>query len=117
MPEAKREHHPWGWPFVWLWLKICFLRVMSYIDVWCSDHLRPKPNEDVCVEKIRFPSRDKGRFLTAYVYTPKKLPSGPQPVHVNVHGSGFCTLHVRLTQVFMRSLAIRVGFATGWPRP
>lgn len=86
-----QEHHVFSFHFLWLLLKVYFLRIMSRIDVYMSDHLRPHPKDDVRVEKIRFPSRDKGRMLTAVVYTPVSLPPGPQPVHVNVHGSGFST--------------------------
>ena len=45
--------------------------------------------DDVRVEKIHFPSRDKDRSIIAYVYTPVNLPPGPQAVHINVHGGGF----------------------------
>ncbi|WFD31742.1 hypothetical protein MSPP1_002781 [Malassezia sp. CBS 17886] len=87
LPE---NHHKFGLRYLWLLLKVYFLRVMSYIDVYATNSLRPKPRDDVRVERIRFPSRDKGRYLSAYVFTPVDLPEkGPHPVHMNAHGSGF----------------------------
>ncbi|WFD43935.1 hypothetical protein MPSI1_002600 [Malassezia psittaci] len=90
--KEVREHHEWGWHFIWLWIKVMFLRIMTHIDVYTTDHLRPQIGNDVRIEKIKFPSRDPGRYIKAHVYTPVDLPEGPNPVHINVHGSGF-TVH------------------------
>ncbi|PKI83909.1 hypothetical protein MVES1_002115 [Malassezia vespertilionis] len=63
---------------------------MAYFDVWKTDHLRPKVGPDVRVERIAIPSRDPGRTITAYLYIPVDIDlKHKQPVHVNVHGSGF----------------------------
>ncbi|WFC99683.1 hypothetical protein MYAM1_002428 [Malassezia yamatoensis] len=90
--KEVREHHEWGWHFIWLWIKVMFLRIMTHIDVYTTDHLRPQIGNDVRIEKIKFPSRDPGRYIKAHVYTPVDLPEGPNPIHINVHGSGF-TVH------------------------
>ncbi|WFD31740.1 hypothetical protein MSPP1_002779 [Malassezia sp. CBS 17886] len=42
----------------------------------------------VRVERIQIPSRDRGRSITAYKYTPEGA-TGALPVHLNWHGSGF----------------------------
>ena len=38
---------------------------------------------------LDIPSRDKGRFLKSYIYPSSKASSGPKPVLLNFHGSGF----------------------------
>ena len=64
---------------------------MAYVEVFLTDKLRPKVKDDVKVTKIWFPSREKGRYIKAYIYEPVSMPAGPRPVNVNVHGSGFCS--------------------------
>ena len=88
--SEKSEYHAWKPYFFWLLLKVYFLRLMAYVEVALTDKLRPHPGNDVRIERVKFPSRDKGRSIVAYVYTPVDLPEGYRaPVHLNIHGSGF----------------------------
>lgn len=86
------EHHQLKPYFIVLLIKVYFLRLMALLEVALTDKLRPKPKDDVRIEKFKFPSRDAGRDLVGYMYTPVDLPEGVKPpVNINVHGSGFGT--------------------------
>lgn len=92
LPTASigRLHHEFGWSYIKLLFEVYLLRCLAYLDVYLTDHLRPKVNDDVKVTTVYIPSRDKGRTIKAYIYEPVDMPSGPRPVNVNMHGSGFC---------------------------
>ena len=88
--KVDRIHHEWTLRFFGLLVLVNFFRLLAYYEVHSTDKLRPQVKDDVKVTKIRVPSRDKGRYITAYVYEPVNMPAGPRPVNVNIHGSGFC---------------------------
>ena len=89
--RSQRVHHEWSLRYVGLLFIIAFLRTMAYVEVFLTDKLRPKVKDDVKVTKIWFPSREKGRYIKAFIYEPVSMPAGPRPVNINVHGSGFCS--------------------------
>lgn len=87
---AQRVHHEWNMRYLGLLIIVYFLRTMAYLEVFLTDKLRPKVKDDVKVTKIWIPSREAGRSIKAFLYTPVDMPPGPRPVNINVHGSGFC---------------------------
>ncbi|CRG91026.1 hypothetical protein PISL3812_08074 [Talaromyces islandicus] len=82
-------------------------------------------------QQIRIPSRDEGRFVTAYLYTPpaqtNKNPAKP-PILINWHGSGFvfpmlgsdgvfCARVARETGMFVLDADYRKAPETPFPGP
>ncbi|WFD35304.1 hypothetical protein MCUN1_002155 [Malassezia cuniculi] len=81
--------HPWPL-YLYLLIQIYFVRSLAALEVYLTDKLRPQVGDDVTVEDAKIASRDDGRRIRVQIYKPKDLPEGPVPVHINVHGSGFC---------------------------
>ncbi|KAH8695239.1 Alpha/Beta hydrolase protein [Talaromyces proteolyticus] len=81
--------------------------------------------------QIRIPSRDKDRFITAYLYTPPAQPNtkpAKRPILVNWHGSGFifpmlgsdgvfCARVARETGMFVLDADYRKAPETPFPGP
>ena len=77
--------------FPWRLLVAYFYRIQDWIGIVASRSLRPSQKPGVRVERIKIPSRDKGRSIAAYKYTPTDV-AGDKPlsVHLNWHASGYC---------------------------
>ncbi|KAF3390309.1 Arylesterase [Penicillium rolfsii] len=72
-------------------LTYCYLKVLAVLlrtVVALGGRIegRPVPRPD---EVRHIPSRDPGRTIKIHVYRPRKSTTGPSPVLVNFHGSGF----------------------------
>ncbi|KAK4108290.1 alpha/beta-hydrolase [Canariomyces notabilis] len=56
-------------------------------------------------ERVRIPSRDPARFIDAYLYHPPSPSSGPAPVVVNWHGSGWVFPLLGSDELYCRRIA------------
>ncbi|KZV96106.1 putative esterase/lipase [Exidia glandulosa HHB12029] len=74
------------WPFTtYLWLKT----VVSLMRFLTSLSKRGQPRVTTANSVIHIPSRDARRTIKVHVYTPNRGDTGPAPVLINLHGSGF----------------------------
>lgn len=64
------------------------LRILDWIQIALSRRCRVVASNDVKIELIRFPSRDSGRYIRAYRYTPANA-TGKLPVYLHWHASGW----------------------------
>lgn len=64
------------------------LRILDWIKIAFSRRCRVIASSDVKIEAIRIPSRDPGRYIRAYRYTPKNV-TGKLPVYLHWHASGW----------------------------
>ncbi|KAL1990241.1 hypothetical protein VTN49DRAFT_6080 [Thermomyces lanuginosus] len=84
---------------------VTFIRLIAK---WQRRRLRaaqPGPNK----KQISIPSRDPGRFIEGYLYTPPETPGSPankkKPILVNWHGSGFVVPSLGLHDVYCARVA------------
>ncbi|WFD35305.1 hypothetical protein MCUN1_002156 [Malassezia cuniculi] len=74
----------------WRFLVAYFFRINDWIKIIATRSLRPSQNPGVIVERINIPSRQGGRYIKAYKYTPTDVEKGvPLSVHLNWHASGY----------------------------
>lgn len=85
----ERYWHPWPL-YIWLLAQVTLIRILAHLEVYLTEHLRPQVGDDVTVEKTTVASREEGYRIPVHIYKPKEPAPGLPPVHVNVHGSGFC---------------------------
>ncbi|PKS07920.1 hypothetical protein jhhlp_006529 [Lomentospora prolificans] len=80
-----------GHPFFrYIRLKVLVSALRVIVNFFTLFAPKPRLPKDVQRRTIRIPSRDKGRFISAYLYTLKDKPAtGKTPVLLNWHGSGF----------------------------
>ena len=64
------------------------LRILDWIQIALSRRCRVVASNDVKIELIRFPSRDSGRYIRAYRYTPAN-DTGKLPLYLHWHASGW----------------------------
>ncbi|KAF4967679.1 hypothetical protein FSARC_4814 [Fusarium sarcochroum] len=65
-------------------------------------------SRQVCVETLRIPSRNPGRFIKADLYSPDSIDSS-KPILINWHGSGFILPMHGMDRVFCAHVARQAG--------
>ncbi|KAL1975218.1 hypothetical protein VTN31DRAFT_3610 [Thermomyces dupontii] len=88
---------------------VTFLRLISRWQRRKLRPVRPGPNK----KHIFIPSRDAGRSIEGYLYTPPETPGSPatkkKPILVNWHGSGFVVPSLGLHDVYCARVARDAG--------
>lgn len=95
--------------FTYLRLKLRYLRlkfIVSLLRFLARPRLTPKP-DDI----LQIPSRDSHRTIKAHVYRPRSSEgSGPSPVLLNFHGSGFVLRLHGSDDLFCRRIAQQTNY-------
>lgn len=60
-------------------------------------------------QRVRIPSRDLGRYIDGDLYNPEGSDSGPKPVLVNWHGSGWVLPLLGSDELFCKRVAYETG--------
>lgn len=92
----------------WRFLSAYFYRIYDWISIFTTRHLRPAEKPGVRVERIKIPSRQGGRFIKAYKYTPTDLGTDKPSVHLNWHASGYLLKRIGLDHYRCYYLASRL---------
>ncbi|UNI13283.1 hypothetical protein JDV02_000040 [Purpureocillium takamizusanense] len=95
---------PYGlWGYLRLKAIASLLRLLTY--VFTRSHFRPS---STCKRKeVRIPSREKGRFIKAWIYHPPGYVDGGEPsgVVVNWHGGGYIIPNLGMDHAFCERVA------------
>lgn len=106
------RHHQLTFEFLYLWIRTTIKRVIISLLLKISQIIRGNGiPSDVTLKRIKIPSRDKGRKISAFKYVPDSAKGpGPHHVHINWHGSGFILSPMFGTD---RELCARIAHETG----
>ncbi|KAJ3199053.1 hypothetical protein HDU82_000764 [Entophlyctis luteolus] len=110
-PSASQETaHPFGAKYLFLRVATALLRFLADVARQRAPPPEPLPS-DIEKSELLVQSREPGRTIRVAVYRKKGTPprQGPQPVHLNWHGSGYIIPCFGFDQKFCAFLAASAG--------